>query len=125
MPIFRRICCKMQVAALEALVGWFAVKDGDGGVRRCAAHPRKLEEHTNKQRVHFEFLPLWGDESERFKFVCVCFRASWVLTSSSPRCLRAFCQEHRANWCQRLEGFLLKGPDFLMRLLKIFKCQEL
>jgi len=48
----------MQVAALEALVGWFAVK------------------------------------------------------------------EHRANWCQRLEGFLLKGPDFLMRLLKIFKCQD-
>ena len=34
------------------------------------------------------------------------------------------CQEHHANWCKNLETLLLKGPDFLMRLLKIFKCQD-
>lgn len=33
-------------------------------------------------------------------------------------------KEHRANWCQRLEQLLLKGPDFFMRLLNIFKCQD-
>ena len=33
-------------------------------------------------------------------------------------------KEHQANWCLRLEGLLLKGPDFLLKLLNIFKCQE-
>ncbi|CAK9011494.1 Serine/threonine-protein kinase sepA (Septase A) [Durusdinium trenchii] len=33
-------------------------------------------------------------------------------------------KEHHANWCKNLETLLLKGPDFLMRLLKIFKCQD-
>ncbi|CAJ1329647.1 unnamed protein product [Effrenium voratum] len=33
-------------------------------------------------------------------------------------------KEHKANWCQRLESLLLKGPDFLMRLFSLFKCQD-
>ena len=28
-------------------------------------------------------------------------------------------KEHKANWCERLEGKLLKGPDFLMRLFAL------
>ena len=33
-------------------------------------------------------------------------------------------KEHKANWCERLEGKLLKGPDFLMRLFSLFPGSE-
>eukprot|EP00930_Biecheleria_cincta_P069772 TRINITY_DN57478_c0_g1_i1.p1 TRINITY_DN57478_c0_g1~~TRINITY_DN57478_c0_g1_i1.p1 ORF type:complete len:1152 (+),score=237.22 TRINITY_DN57478_c0_g1_i1:129-3584(+) len=33
-------------------------------------------------------------------------------------------KEHRANWCERLESMLLKGPDFLIRLLSLFRSTQ-
>eukprot|EP00439_Symbiodinium_sp_Y106_P055454 s3677_g7.t1 len=33
-------------------------------------------------------------------------------------------KEHKANWCERLEGKLLKGPDFLMRLFALFRSED-
>ena len=33
-------------------------------------------------------------------------------------------KEHKADWCLRLESKLLKGPDFLMRLLRLFRSDD-
>ena len=33
-------------------------------------------------------------------------------------------KEHKADWCERLEGKLLKGPDFLMRLFSLFRSED-